>query len=135
VFDPVFDAEDLALLAQHGCRVLDAAEAATARVGLHTRSTLRDSAALRPPSQVHAVPDGQHALFFMPHCEQFLYDAVLAANVANGALPRTAILGNSFAEYAERVSLQVTGSANAASLLVRLQAYTTGAARMPPCRS
>jgi hypothetical protein len=70
----------------------------------------------------------------MPHCEQFLYDAVLAANVANGALQRTAILGNSFAEYAERVSLRVAGSANAASWLARLQAYTTGAARVPPCR-
>jgi hypothetical protein len=39
----------------------------------------------------------------MPHCEAFLYDAVLAANWTADALRRTAVLGNAFEQYAERV--------------------------------
>jgi hypothetical protein len=43
-----------------------------------------------------------HTLFFMPHCDATLYDAVLAANWPD-SLARVVVLGNSFRGYAERV--------------------------------
>lgn len=65
----------------------------------------------------------------MPHCEEFLYDAVLAANAARGALVHMAVLGNSFAEYAERTSVRLSGAPSCASWVLRLQPLVTGATR------
>ena len=78
------------------------------------------------------MPDGSHStLFFMPHCEQFLYDAVLAANMRRAALPRFALVGNSFAEYAERDALKAADPSRSSSLLIRVQPFVTGAAVAP----
>ena len=77
------------------------------------------------------MPDGAHStLFFMPHCEQFLYDAVLAANMRRLALPRVVLVGNSFAEYAERDALKAADPTRSTSLLIRLQAFVTGTAHL-----
>ncbi len=87
--------------------------------------TLREAA--RAP-QVHATPDGMRTLFFMPHCEEHLYAAVLAANVERRALSHIAILGNSFSEYAERASLrQASAGGPRASLVTKLQPVAQGA--------
>ena len=64
----------------------------------------------------------------MPHCEEFLYDAVLAANVADAGLQHVCILGNSFTEYAARLSLRPAREAlKSTSLLLRLHAHVQGA--------
>ena len=76
-YDPVFTPLDRAVLARCGIAV-----------------AARDEGGRR----VAAHP----TLFFMPHCEAPLTDALLAANVAAGTLARVAILGNSFAGYVER---------------------------------
>ena len=41
-------------------------------------------------------------LFYLPHCEDTLTEALLAANAAAGTLGNVAVLGNSWAAYAER---------------------------------
>ncbi|KAL4854511.1 Protein ROOT INITIATION DEFECTIVE 3 [Chlorella vulgaris] len=41
-------------------------------------------------------------LFFMPHCEGVLTDALLAANVAAGTLHNVVVLGNRFSNYKAR---------------------------------
>ncbi|KAJ2467292.1 hypothetical protein GGI02_004083 [Coemansia sp. RSA 2322] len=41
----------------------------------------------------------KRTLFFMPHCEQFLYDNVLAANWEPDQLARVLIIGNHLARY------------------------------------
>jgi hypothetical protein len=79
--------------------------------------------------QAHAAPLGEHTLFFMPHCEQFLYEAVLAASLRGSGLAHAAILGNSFAEYEERAALLRSASDPDASCLSRLQPYIQGAPR------
>jgi hypothetical protein len=72
-----------------------------------------------------------YTLFFMPHCEQFLYEAVLAASIRHGGLAHTAILGNSFAEYEERAALLRSTSTRDgdASCLSQLQPYIKGSPR------
>jgi hypothetical protein len=65
-------------------------------------------------------------LFIMPHCERHLYEAVLAASERAAALERTAILGNSFAEYGARLSLSST-PADALSPLLRFIGQAIGA--------
>lgn len=70
-------------------------------------------------------------LFFMPHCELFLYDSVLGANATRGMLASAAVLGNSFAMYVSREALKPDGPPASSSWLLRLQPVTTGA----PCAS
>ena len=75
----------------------------------------------------NAAVRGQ-TLYYMPHCEQFLYDGVLAACVRLRALHRVALLGNSFAEYAEREDLRPADQRKRdASALLQLQPFVTGA--------
>ncbi|KAJ2857475.1 hypothetical protein FB639_005994, partial [Coemansia asiatica] len=40
-------------------------------------------------------------LFFMPHCEQFLYENVVAANWSTDLLDRVMVVGNRFSGYKE----------------------------------
>lgn len=63
----------------------------------------------------------------MPHCEAALYDAVLAKNWSATGLSRLVILGNSFAEYADRNSLRASDSECACRRVVRVQPYASGA--------
>ena len=75
-----------------------------------------------------------HTLYYMPHCEQFVYDGVLAACARLRALHRVALLGNSFAEYAEREDLRpATQRKRGASALLQLQPLVTGASFKPCC--
>lgn len=41
-------------------------------------------------------------LFYLPHCEGALCDALLGANWESGRLPLLAVLGNSFGTYRDR---------------------------------
>jgi hypothetical protein len=130
VFDPVFDAQDVAVLAALGCRVISESEAQAVRpAGVASRAWL--AAARIPDSRAQTYTDASvrgHVLYYMPHCEQFLYDDVLAASVRLRALQRVALLGNSFAEYAERDDLRPAGQRKQeASALLRLQPLVTGA--------
>jgi hypothetical protein len=130
VFDPAFDQEDTALLVRCGFRVLDSAGAEQAR-SCSVSSALCPCLSLLVMQrwQAHAAPLGEHTLFFMPHCEQFLYEAVLAASLRGSGLAHAAILGNSFAEYEERAALLRSASDPDASCLSRLQPYIQGAPR------
>jgi len=68
-----------------------------------------------------------HTLYYMPHCEQALYDGVLTACVRLRSLHRVALLGNSFAEYAERESLRHADQRKLeSSALLQLQPLATG---------
>jgi hypothetical protein len=74
------------------------------------------------------APVRGQALYYMPHCEQFLYDGVLDACARLRALHRVALLGNSFAEYAEREDLRPADQRRReASTLLQLQPLSTGA--------
>lgn len=79
-FDPVFSCEDRAALQRLGCVVTEQDEGGARRVQRRT-------------------------LFYMPHCEAELTDALLAANWGPGQLSQLVIIGNSFSTYAERWSL------------------------------
>lgn len=46
-------------------------------------------------------------LFYMPHCEEWMYDNVLAANWGSEQLRRVAILGNSFRNYYDRLVVRL----------------------------
>ena len=83
---------------------------------------------LMPTRQAYAdAPARGHTLYYMPHCEQFLYDGVLDACARAGALHRVALLGNSFAEYAEREDLRPADQRRReASTLLQLQPLITG---------
>lgn len=48
-------------------------------------------------------------LFYMPHCEDWLYDNVLQANWVPHTLHQLVILGNSFQDYQERWSSPIGG--------------------------
>ncbi|KAJ1814030.1 hypothetical protein LPJ75_002943 [Coemansia sp. RSA 2598] len=56
---------------------------------------------------VSAIPENEEAkrrasrktLFFMPHCEQFLYENVVAANWSKETLGRVMVVGNRFSGY------------------------------------
>lgn len=76
-YDPVLGAGDRDILQRRGLSVLSTDEAGARAVAHPT-------------------------LFYMPHCEAVLYDNLLASNWSPTALPRLAILGNSFKTYAER---------------------------------
>ena len=80
LYDPVMSALDVAVARELGFDVL------------RENDECRTSAA------------GGRVLMFMPHCCRRLYSNAIEANWAAGALPRLAILGNSFASYAERVT-------------------------------
>ena len=70
-----------------------------------------------------------HTLYYMPHCEQLVYDTVLAACARLRALHRVALLGNSFAEYAERDDMRPADQRKrGASALLHLHPLVTGAA-------
>ena len=74
MFDPVLDELERGLLAARGC-------------------------ALRPVDEKGRVR-AAGSLLFMPHCDRWLYSNALEANWSRDALPRLAILGNSFGAYA-----------------------------------
>lgn len=86
---------------------------------------------LMPLPQAHTARGLQMTLFIMPHCERHLYEAVLTANEEAGTLQRTAILGNSFAEYGARLLLS-SAPTNGLSPLLRFLEHTTGA---PPVQA
>lgn len=48
----------------------------------------------------------QPTLFWMPHCEAVLTDALLAANAAAGTLHNVVVLGNRFSGYQQRWALR-----------------------------
>lgn len=52
-------------------------------------------------------------LFYMPHCEHFMYNNVVASNVG-GTSHLVAIFGNSFRGYADRCSLSTAATATTA---------------------
>ncbi|KAJ1896233.1 hypothetical protein LPJ66_004110 [Kickxella alabastrina] len=45
-------------------------------------------------------------LFYMPHCEQFLYENLVRANWSKERIPQLIILGNRFARYREAQGLE-----------------------------
>jgi hypothetical protein len=79
-FDPVFSPLDAAVLRVLGFTVLTADEGGR---------------------RLAAAP----TLFFMPHCEAQLTDALLEANAGGGTLGGVAILGNSLRQYCDRWAL------------------------------
>jgi len=87
VYDPVLGETDAKLLGGFGYSCIAPPEAAAQ----------------------HTAPVGSFTLFFMPHCDLELYEAVLRANWpqcdsgAYSGLRRLAILGNSLSAYADRV--------------------------------
>lgn len=66
-----------------------------------------------PPHAAQVLPHdegGRHVaeqptLFWMPHCEAVLTDALLAANAAAGTLHNVVVLGNRFSGYQDRWAL------------------------------
>ena len=76
-YDPAFTAADAALLEELGCAVI-------------------------PDARREPQPAAGLTLYYMPHCEAGLYDALLARNWAPERLPDVVILGNSFAAYDDR---------------------------------
>ncbi|KAJ1634813.1 hypothetical protein T492DRAFT_970878 [Pavlovales sp. CCMP2436] len=80
VFDPILSDADREILSALGLA--------------YTRSELEVDHAVR----------GVRTLFYMPHCDRQLYEAVLDANwPPTSELERVWVLGNSFGAYAERV--------------------------------
>lgn len=77
VYDPALSEVDHQAIQQLGCDIIGVNEE-----GMRT--------AERP------------TLFYMPHCEEWMYDNVLAANWGAEHLGRVAILGNSFSNYYDR---------------------------------
>ncbi|KCV68013.1 hypothetical protein H696_05482 [Fonticula alba] len=77
-FDPVFDERDRQVLRALGITPLTVNEAGRRRAETPT-------------------------LFFMPHCDRFLYDALLDENLADGrdTLARCLVFGNFLARYAD----------------------------------
>ena len=57
----------------------------------------------------------QPTLFWMPHCEAALTDALLAANAAAGTLHNCVVLGNRFSGYQASWALQHRGQKQPAS--------------------
>ena len=137
MYDPIFDAEDVAVLVALKCRVISETQAGEVRTGWLSRS-LSVADAMH---QAYAdAPARGHTLYYMPHCEQFLYDGVLDACARVGALHRVALLGNSFGEYAEREDLRPADQRRReASTLLQLQPLITGTrclhAPLAPCLS
>ncbi|KAG1339169.1 putative protein SENSITIVITY TO RED LIGHT REDUCED 1 [Cocos nucifera] len=74
VFDPVLSATECAVVRALGCTVVPVDEQGRREA---------------------TVP----SLFYMPHCEAALYDALLEANWRPAMLNRMVVLGNSFAAY------------------------------------
>lgn len=75
VCDPVFSAEDTALLTALNMRVF-------------------------APGAAHAL--ARPTLCFMPHCDIELYDALLRANWSALGLARLFLVGNALQEYIDR---------------------------------
>ncbi|GAQ86929.1 hypothetical protein KFL_003210050 [Klebsormidium nitens] len=80
VYDPAFSEVDRQALERLGCDVINVNEEGK-------RSAARPT------------------LFYMPHCEEWMYDNVLSANWDAERLGRVAILGNSFGNYYDRLGL------------------------------
>jgi hypothetical protein len=89
-YDPIFSDGDRAILRALGIDCTSASSAGEACGAIsHAAGPLVDAR--------------ERVLFYMPHCDRALYEAVLAANWPDGGLSRVSVLGNSFAAYAERV--------------------------------
>ena len=76
VFDPVLDSVELDLLRRRGCRV-------------------------RSVNDEGRIPVNSHCLCYLPHCTRQLYSNLLEANWGAERLSRLAVLGNSFAAFAD----------------------------------
>ncbi|KAH7436755.1 hypothetical protein KP509_05G034800 [Ceratopteris richardii] len=82
VFDPVLSRSECSVIARMGCVPATKDEKGRRRITSPT-------------------------LFYMPHCEEWLYDNVLQANWIPRLLKQIVILGNSFQEYHERWSVPI----------------------------
>eukprot|EP00250_Pteridium_aquilinum_P014234 c21864_g1_i3 orf=1305-2654(-) len=60
-------------------------------------------------------------LFYMPHCEDWLYDNVLQANWVPHILGQLVILGNSFQDYQERWSSPIGGKSRPPLYVIQYQ--------------
>lgn len=89
-FDPVFTGLDRSVLQALGIAVLQEDEGGARVAGVPT-------------------------LFYLPHCEDSLTDALLAANVAAGTLCNCVLLGNRLSIYPERWGEGAGASSGAAS--------------------
>lgn len=80
VFDPILSATESRVLESFGCSVIKINEQGRRR-------------AVKP------------TLFFMPHCEAFLYENLLEVNWEKHLLTNMVILGNRFSEYKKHASV------------------------------
>ncbi|KAJ2601321.1 hypothetical protein GGF39_001308 [Coemansia sp. RSA 1721] len=77
-------------------------------------TTDRDLAVLEKLN-ISVIPENEEAkrtavrrtLFFMPHCEQFLYENVVAANWSKETLSRTMLIGNRVSGYKDAQGEQI----------------------------
>lgn len=115
-FDPVFTQLDRAVLAHFRIEVGACQWLSTLRPVSHVYPLLLTCSALGPatalPTQVLPHDEGgrrvaeQPTLFWMPHCEAVLTDALLTANAAAGTLHNVVILGNRFSGYRDSWALR-----------------------------
>ncbi|KAF9566245.1 SRR1-domain-containing protein, partial [Agrocybe pediades] len=82
IYDPVFNAEDTALLEELHMTVL-------------TKNNVDDEQHQLPSWYTLSVP----TICFMPHCDIELYDAIIRANWSEQGLSNLFLLGNSLQEY------------------------------------
>ncbi|KAJ2725280.1 hypothetical protein GGI07_001413 [Coemansia sp. Benny D115] len=54
-----------------------------------------------PTNEEGARKAVKRTLFYMPHCEQFLYENLVCANWSRDLLPNVLVIGNGFASYLE----------------------------------
>jgi hypothetical protein len=105
-FDPVFTPLDRAALAHCGIQVGACTPPSPASF-LDSLSYIRFKVRLSTPPRVQITPKDEGGrreaaaptLFFMPHCEAVLTDALLEANAAAGTLHNVVVLGNRFSGY------------------------------------
>lgn len=132
-FDPVFTPLDRAVLAALNVQVrwVGATRERARRCGRPVRSVgaARQCSQVQPADPIRRNPQllshhrpgcsqvlvrdeggrrvaAQPTLFWMPHCEAALTDALLAANLAAGTLHNVVILGNRFSGYAASWALR-----------------------------
>jgi len=120
IFDPLLGPACKAVCRAHGVAVLTVDERGLRRVPAAATTTAAAAAAATSATSTSCCSTKPWALFFMPHCDRFLYENVLRANWSPDALSRVVIIGNSFSRYTEREF----GKASAASLLTRVAPYT-----------
>eukprot|EP00249_Psilotum_nudum_P013450 c24338_g1_i1 orf=222-1397(+) len=63
-------------------------------------------------------------LFYMPHCEAWLYDNVLRANWSRQSLNQLIVLGNSFSRYQEIWSFEGNKRESPPTFVLKLQKYS-----------